>query len=125
MKYIKDDFLNTNLEILSEQFNQIGFIKLNRIFSDNFIEYIQQQINESINAPIDKYQTGFSRIAFDLFVNDYIILGLISDKYFRKIITEITKRELFYTQGLAFELEKNRSAGFPWHIGTQSFGYQY
>lgn len=36
----------------------------------------------------------------------------------------LTERTLLYTQGLAFGLEKNKSAGFPWHVGTQSFGFQ-
>ena len=36
----------------------------------------------------------------------------------------LTNETLLYAQGLGFELKKNESKGFPWHIGTQSFGYQ-
>lgn len=44
---------------------------------------------------------------------------------FRKIMKSLTGRDMLYIQGLGFELKKNESKGFPWHIGTQSFGYQH
>lgn len=39
-------------------------------------------------------------------------------------MTNLTENSLFFTQGVGFELEKNKSTGFPWHVGTQSFGFQ-
>lgn len=36
----------------------------------------------------------------------------------------MVERDLFLTFELCFELEKNISKGFPWHVGVQSFGYQ-
>jgi len=122
MNYVNE--LEDTLESIQNNFVKYGFTKINNIFSKEFVSYIKEKIDKSINAPIDKYQSGFNRIAFDLFVDDEIILGLMEDNKFRKIMTAITSENLFFTQALAFELKKNVSSGFPWHIGTQSFGYQ-
>ncbi|MDJ0660062.1 MAG: hypothetical protein QNJ42_11315 [Crocosphaera sp.] len=124
MQYINQEFNYTILESLAKKFKEQGFVKLINVFDNDFIKYIENKIEASINAPIDRYQTGFNRIAFDLFVADKIVDSLMQNSKFRNIMFRITKKELFYTQGLGFELEKNKSTGFPWHIGTQSFGYQ-
>ena len=42
---------------------------------------------------------------------------------FKKIMHGLTKRTLFFTQGVGFGLKKNVSKGFTWHIESQSFGF--
>ncbi len=120
MKYINDVELNS----LKKTFDKQGFVKIVNLFSRDFVSYIRNKVDESITIPIDKYQTGFNRIAFDLFVDDEVVIGLMRDNNFRSLLSHVTSEKLFFTQALAFELIKNKSTGFPWHIGTQSFGYQ-
>ena len=100
-----------------------GFVVLRNFFSENFVEHISGKISENIAKPTDKYQSGFNRIKFDLFDNDQAVDKLITSNQFRKFMTSISGRTLLYSQCLAFELQKKKSRGFPWHIGTQSFGY--
>ena len=40
-------------------------------------------------------------------------------------LTGLVGHDLFLTFEMCFELEKNVSKGFPWHVGMQSFGYQF
>ncbi|WP_244230815.1 phytanoyl-CoA dioxygenase family protein [Vibrio ouci] len=118
---------NKNFQITEsdiKKFQQDGFLLLKGVFSQEFISTVKKKIDNDISAPSDKYQSGFSRIAFDLFEGDETIASLMNDTQFRKVMKKLSGKELLYTQGLGFELKKNDSKGFPWHIGTQSFGYQ-
>ncbi|MCS0429539.1 phytanoyl-CoA dioxygenase family protein [Vibrio diabolicus] len=121
------NLINKNFQITEsdvKNFQQNGFLLLKGVFSQEFINTVKNKIDNDIAAPSDKYQSGFSRIAFDLFEGDETIASLMTDNQFRKVMKKLSGKELLYTQGLGFELKKNDSKGFPWHIGTQSFGYQ-
>jgi len=107
-----------------DQFQRQGFLLLKEIFSKDFIKYIHTKIDSDIQTPSDKYQAGFNRIKFDLFNGDPSISLLMKSQAFRSVMKTLTDRTMIYTQGLGFELKKNENKGFPWHIGTQSFGYQ-
>jgi hypothetical protein len=107
-----------------KEFKVKGYLHLKGFFSEQLISHIAKKVNQDIHAPIDMYQSGFSRITFDLFKNDQFIASLLRSNTFRNIMKNLTGRSLIYTQGLGFELKKKESKGFPWHIGTQSFGYQ-
>ncbi len=61
---------------------------------------------------------------YDIFDQDQSIYDMIADPTFRTVMKQLTEREMIFTQALAFELKKGTSNGFPWHIGTQSFGFQ-
>jgi hypothetical protein len=106
------------------KFKREGFLHLKNFFSSTFINYISTEVSNNINSPTDKYQSGFSRIAFDLFEKDEKIKELMLSDKFRGIMKSLSGKDMLYTQGLGFELKKMESKGFPWHIGTQSFGYQ-
>jgi hypothetical protein len=122
MKYTNTNFkLNQGAQAC---FERQGFLKLNSLFSLEFIEYLINRVDKQINTPVDKYQTGFNRIAFDLFDKDPVFMSFLKDRIFAETMFEVTQRQLFYTQGIGFELKKDKSTGFPWHVGTQSFGYQ-
>lgn len=119
------NLINKNFQITEsdvKNFQQNGFLLLKGVFSQEFINTVKNKIDNDISAPSDKYQSGFSRIAFDLFEGDETIASLMTDNQFRKVMKKLSGKELLYTQGLGFELKKNDSKGFPWHIGTQSFG---
>ncbi|MFD5520097.1 hypothetical protein [Streptomyces sp. NPDC127066] len=77
-----------------------------------------------IVPPTDNYGSGFSKLKYDIGNDDATILSLMGDQGFAAAMVKLTGQSLFFTQGLGFELEKNKSTGFPWHVGTQSFGFQ-
>jgi hypothetical protein len=105
-------------------FRRQGFLKLSGIFSDDFVEHIRNLSTTGVTPPPDNYGKGFSRLKYDIGNDDPTILSLMADPDFSDSITQLAGMPLFFTQGLGFELEKNKSTGFPWHVGTQSFGFQ-
>ncbi|PHM72353.1 hypothetical protein [Xenorhabdus sp. KJ12.1] len=105
-------------------FRKTGFLHLKQFYSDNFIEYIYKTIGNLISTPTDKYQSGFNRLAFDMYDGDHQLIELLKDPHFHNIMKKLTGRTMFFAQALSFELHKLKDKGFPWHIGTQSFGYQ-
>lgn len=111
----------TNEDI--DSFKTKGFLQIKNFYDKSFIQYIQQKIDEQIASPTDKYQNGFNRLAFDLFEHDPKVEELLKSVEFRKIMYKLTGDIMFFVQAIGFELKKNVSKGFPWHIGTQSFGY--
>lgn len=118
---INRNFVVTEQDVAS--FEKRGFLLLKNLFAKDMIAYLQRRTSEQISAPTDKYQSGFNRLAFDMFEGDEEINKLLKNETYRKTILSLTKRNLLFTQSIGFELKKNASAGFPWHIGTQSFGY--
>ncbi|MCA7001430.1 phytanoyl-CoA dioxygenase family protein [Dickeya solani] len=106
-------------------FRKKGFLLLKNFYSPEFTNYIKSTIGKLIDKPTDKYQTGFNRLAFDMYDGDEVLIGLLKDQNFRKTMKNLTGRNMFFAQALSFELEKMKSKGFPWHIGTQSFGYHH
>ena len=122
MKTINENFKLTESEI--KNFNTKGFLMLRGIFSDKFIEYINNKITKELQAPSDRYQAGFNRVRYDIFQNDKNVYDLLGDTIFKSVIKRLTNRKMLFTQALAFELKRSESNGFPWHIGTQSFGFQ-
>jgi hypothetical protein len=107
-----------------ESFREHGFLKLKKIFSDDLIEHMRRLSTAEVAPPADNYGSGFSKLKYDIGNDDPTILALMGDAAFADPITALAGTPLFFTQGLGFELEKNKSTGFPWHVGTQSFGFQ-
>lgn len=105
-------------------FKEKGYVVLRNFFSTDFISYMENLADSSITSPETNYGSNFNRFKYDIGNSDEKIFELIQNKIFRETLLTLTEKELFYTQGLAFELEKNKDKGFPWHVGTQSFGCQ-
>lgn len=72
----------------------------------------------------DNFKSEFSRLKYDFESEKTDIYELLERPYFHRAVTELVERDIFLTFELCFELEKNISKGFPWHVGVQSFGYQ-
>jgi len=107
-----------------ENFREHGFLKLKGIFSDDLVEHMRSLSGSQVTPPADNYGAGFSKLKYDVGNDDPTILALMGDADFSSAMRKLTGADLFFTQGLGFELEKNKSTGFPWHVGTQSFGFQ-
>ncbi|BCM70497.1 MULTISPECIES: phytanoyl-CoA dioxygenase family protein [Streptomyces] len=105
-------------------FREHGFLKLNKIFSDDLVEHMKKLSTAEIAPPADNYGSGFSKLKYDIGNDDATILSAMGDPDFGTAMAKLIGEPLFFTQGLGFELEKNKSTGFPWHVGTQSFGFQ-
>lgn len=101
-----------------------GAVVLRSLLSHDFISVIQEHFQHLVSSPTDKYQSGFSRVGYDLFEDLDILNPLLSNPDFRDLMFALHEEELIFTQALGFELLANSSSGFPWHIGTQSFGFQ-
>ncbi|MGW2560940.1 phytanoyl-CoA dioxygenase family protein [Streptomyces sp. NPDC001514] len=119
--------INPNFSITAEDiqhFKKHGFVKLRNFFAPEVVEHMQSLGTSQVSAPSDNYGKGFSRLKYDMCNDDPGILKLMDDPAFSNALTSLMGREVFFTQGLGFELEKNKSTGAPWHVGSQSFGYQ-
>ena len=71
-----------------------------------------------------KVDSLFSRAEYDFASEKADIYALLQRPYSRRALTDLAERDLFLAFELCFEIEKNVSQGFPWHVGAQSFGYQ-
>ncbi|WP_315708469.1 hypothetical protein [Brenneria uluponensis] len=119
---INNHFSLTDYDV--SQFKKNGFVVLRSFLSTSLISHIKNSITEHLRL-LDENQTGFKRVGYDIFENDLVIKALLAHDCFSGTLTTLANRSLFYTQGLGFQIEKEKHTGFPWHIGTQSFGYQH
>jgi len=85
---------------------------------------LQERTEDEMCTVPDNFKSEFNRLKYDFETPKNDIYTLISNEFFQKTLSDITGRELFMTFELCFELKANVSAGFPWHVGVQSFGYQ-
>ena len=107
-----------------DEFHRHGFLKLQKIFSPDLVDHMRRLAGGQVAPPAGNYGSGFSKLKYDIGNDDPGILSLMSDATFGAAMSKLTGVRSFFTQGLGFELAKNTSAGFPWHVGTQSFGFQ-
>lgn len=117
---INKDFILASDDIPS--FKKNGFVILRGFLSNFILSHIQKNIDAHMRL-LAESQNGFKRVGYDIFEDDVVIHDLLNNKIFADTLTTLTGRSLFYTQGLGFQIEKEKHSGFPWHIGTQSFGY--
>ena len=110
-----------------QQFQADGFVKLEGFFNahvvDTLLDRVEVEMNRKTGDEI-KADSRFSRVRYDFESNRNDIFELLERPYFRRALTDLVERDLFLTFELCFELGKNVSRGFPWHVGVQSFGFQ-
>ena len=90
--------LNKNFSITDEQireFSEKGFLLLKNFYSDDFVSHIRTTMGQYISPPTDKYQTGFNRLAFDMYDGDEVVTELLKDSRFRTFMSKITGRKMF------------------------------
>lgn len=112
----------------SECFQRDGFVKLEGFLNAGVIDTLRDRVEVEMSRKRDNWLTAdarFTRAQYDFASNKNDIFELLERPYFRRALTDLAERELFLTFELCFELEKNVSKGFPWHVGIQSFGYQF
>lgn len=124
---MQDHPFDNDFTISSEQIRQFqrdGFVKLSGFFNSEVVRTLLNRVEVEMSRAPDNFKSEFSRLKYDFETEKTDIYDLIGRPYFRKALTALVERDLFLTFELCFELEKNVSKGFPWHVGVQSFGYQ-
>ena len=106
-----------------ENYRNTGFVLLRNFLSKDMVLYLREKVREQLRTPTDNYQKGFSRLGYDLCTGDETIYALLREPAFRSIMSQMTGKRLFFTQGVGFELKKQVDKGFEWHIESQSFGF--
>ena len=111
-----------------EQFQRDGFVKLDGFYSPEVVSTLLDRVEgEMAGGGSGQLQTNaiFNRSTYDFEAEKTDVYELLERPYFRRSVTELVGHDLFLTFEMCFELEKNVSKGFPWHVGMQSFGYQF
>ena len=72
-----------------------------------------------------KADSQFNRARYSFQAERAEVYDLLERPYFGRALTDLAERDLFLTNEVCFEIEKNVSKGFPWHVGAQSFGFQF
>ncbi|MDA9019222.1 hypothetical protein N9I61_01745 [Flavobacteriales bacterium] len=110
--------------LLRQAYHKDGALVLHGLLGDDFVSILTKHFQFLVSSPSDKYQSGFYRVGYDLFEDLDALKDVLMSPDFRELMFTLHREELIFTQALGFELFANTSKGFPWHIGTQSFGYQ-
>lgn len=121
MKVLNEDFVLTEQDV--ENYEKQGFVLLRNFFPMEMIEYLRARVSEQLETPTDNYQKGFDKLRYDLCEGDETVYDLLAKPLFREVMWRLTKKRLFFTQGVGFGLKKKVSSGFSWHIESQSFGF--
>ncbi len=110
-----------------ERFQTDGFVKLARFFNAAVVDALLGRVDVEMSRPTGDGSAGdtrFKRVKYGFASSSDDIFELLERPYFRRALTDLAERDLFLTAEMCFELGKNVSRGFPWHVGVQSFGYQ-
>ena len=105
-----------------EQFQRNGFVKLKNFLNDDAISFLRKRADaEMANS---HFGDLVNRIKYELQDQKQTMYELVSSDSFRDPLVTITGKELFFAFDMALEIEKNKSRGFPWHVGIQTFAIQ-
>ena len=112
-----------------ERYKRDGFIKLDGFFNETVIAAMLNRVDREMGrggrvSDAFKAFSMFNRTVYDFENDKTVVFELIERPYFRRALTELLEQDMFLADENCFELEKNVSQGFPWHVGVQSFGYQ-
>ena len=116
-----------------EQFEHDGFVKLEGFLNTDVVNTLLARVEVEMNrGDLTNFKNSnlkdeklFTRAKYDFETNKSAVYEMMERPYFRRALTDLGECDLFLTFELCFEIEKNVSKGFPWHVGVQSFGYQF
>ena len=118
------------------RFKHDGFVKLSGFLNpaavDMLLGRVEIELPRGMAVEFNRGTSGssrsdpvFNRLQYNFGTDKTDIFDLLACPYFQQALTELTDCDLFLTFELSFEMEKNVSKGLPWHVGIQSFGYQF
>ena len=109
-----------------EQFKRDGFVKLSGFLNTDAIRMLQRRADMQSDHGIStspQSASHFKRSHYNLDTDKGKFFDLLERSYFRQALIDLTGHDLFLTYDILFELEKNVSTGFAWHVGVRSFGH--
>ena len=112
------------------QFRRAGFVKLDGLLNAAVVEALLGRIEVEMQGSTSKGRNSstashFSRVNYDFESEKNDVFELLERAHFRQALTGLTERDLFLTFEMLFEIERGVNSGLPWHVGVQSFGYQF
>lgn len=111
-----------------EQFARDGFVKLKGFLNADVVGMLLNRVDVELGRrTVDNLRADshFNRAKYDFETGKSDVFELLERSYFQRTLTGLTGHDLFLTFEMSFEVEKNVSKGFPWHVGVQSFGFQF
>ena len=111
-----------------KQFQRDGFVKLEGFLNSATVGMLLERVDVELARETSQtlsVDSRFNRAKYDFHGDKVHIFELLERPYVQQALTSLTGRDLFLTFELSFEVEKNVNKGFPWHVGVQSFGYQF
>lgn len=119
------DFRTTSEQ--KKQFSRDGFVKLEGFLNDSAVAMLRERADVELNrgTVVNFRAVAFSKSVYDFNAPGEGLFELMGRPYFQEALAALTGRDLFLTFEASFEIEKNVSKGAPWHVGFQSFGYQF
>ena len=109
------------------RFQRDGFVKLDGFLNANVVAALLDRVEvEMGRSTLDNLKANslVNRTVYDFVRDKSQIFELVERHYFRRALTDLAERDLFFISEQAFEIEKNADKGLPWHVGVQVFGYQ-
>ncbi len=122
------DFLVTREQ--AQAFHRDGFVKLKGFLNENVVAKLLDRVEMEMgrsgrsNPKVASVASQFSRVTYDFESEKTDVYELLERPHVRRALTELVGHDLFLTFELCFEIEKNMSKGFGWHVGWRSFGFQ-
>jgi len=110
-----------------ERFAHDGFLKLEGFLNDSAVAMLRERADIELNrgTVVNFRAVAFSKSVYDFNAPGQGLFELMERPYFQEALAALTGHDLFLTFEASFEIEKNVSKGAPWHVGFQSFGYQF
>ena len=99
-----------------KQFQRDGFVKLKGFLSANVIHTLLDRVEVEMSRETPgtlKADSKFNRAKYDFKAEMTEVYELLERPYFRRALMELVERDLFLTNEVCFEIEKNVSKGFP------------
>ncbi|MDE2802203.1 MAG: hypothetical protein OXK21_04920, partial [Chloroflexota bacterium] len=109
------------------QYVRDGFVKLEGFLNPTVVDMLLDRTEREMRGNARNTTTGsaFSRVQYDFESGKHDVYELMARPYFRKALTELVDHDLFLTFEVCFEIEQLVNEGFGWHVGVQSFGFQF
>ena len=111
-----------------ERFARDGFIKLKGFLNASVVRLLLNRVDAELARDTPAFfrvDSLFKRAQYDFDTDKTPVFDLVQRPFFRRALTGLVGRDLFLTFEMSFEIEKNVSKGYPWHVGVQSFGFQF
>lgn len=103
-----------------ETFQKKGFLKIKQILRPEAISALKDMTLAQLKPTAGHYPSSeIAKMKYEL--DGSIIKEIYSSREFN-IINELAQKQLLFLQGIGLQNAVGK-IGFPWHVGTVSFGY--